>query len=82
MFTNVLLPRATNEEGSLLSEADWTVLPTTVKKGASIGSGSVILCGITIGEYAVIGAGAVVARSVPLKEVWAGNPARFLRRLA
>ena len=82
MFTNILLPRATNEEGSLLSEADWTVLPTTVKKGASIGSGSVILCGITIGEHAVIGAGAVVTRSVPLKEVWAGNPARFLRRLA
>jgi acetyltransferase-like isoleucine patch superfamily enzyme len=82
MFTNVLTPRATNEQGALQGEADWDVLPTVVEKGASIGSGSVILCGITIGEHAIVGAGAVVTRSVPAREVWAGNPARFLRRLA
>jgi UDP-2-acetamido-3-amino-2,3-dideoxy-glucuronate N-acetyltransferase len=82
MFTNVLMPRATNEEGTLQGEADWKALPTIVEKGASIGSGSVILCGITIGEQAIVGAGAVVTGSVPAKEVWAGNPARLLRRLA
>ncbi|MDX2222411.1 MAG: acyltransferase [Rhodospirillaceae bacterium] len=81
MFTNVLVPRATNPLGELQTEADWSVLTTTIEKGASIGSGSVILCGITIGEKAVVGAGAVVTRSIPPGEIWAGNPARFKRRV-
>jgi acetyltransferase-like isoleucine patch superfamily enzyme len=82
MFTNVLVPRATNTAGSLQTESDWAPLPTIIEKGASIGSGSVILCGITIGEQAVVGAGAVVTRSIPPREIWAGNPARFKRQLA
>lgn len=80
MFTNVLMPRATTETGQLQTEADWTALRTIIEDGASIGSGAVILCGITIGKKAIIGAGAVVTRSVPANEVWAGNPARFFRK--
>jgi len=81
MFTNVSYPRATNKHGELQTEADWTVKPTRVKKGASIGSGSVILCGNTVGSNAIIGAGAVVTRDVPDGEVWVGNPARFLKKV-
>lgn len=80
MFTNTMLPRAVDESGTLQTEDDWEMVPTLVKSGASIGSGSVIICGITIGEDAVIGAGAVVTHDVPAGEVWVGNPARFLRR--
>ncbi|HEY9783932.1 MAG TPA: acyltransferase [Candidatus Obscuribacterales bacterium] len=81
MFTNDKLPRATNADGRLQTEADWTVEKTLVKRGASIGSGAVILCNITIGEDAIVGAGAVVTRDVPPRAVVAGNPARVLRML-
>ena len=78
-FINDKYPRATDEGGELQTEKDWVVLPTLVKKGASIGSGSTILCNVTIGEYAVVGAGSVVTRDVPAKAVVAGNPARVFR---
>src|ERR1041384_4731583 len=79
MFTNDLFPRATNEDGSLQTEADWEIIPTLVKKGASIGSGAIILAGIVIGEGALIGAGAVVTKDVPPGTIVAGVPARDLR---
>src|SRR5262245_13866018 len=75
MFINDRFPRAT-AGGALQTEADWEVIPTVIKKGASIGSGAVIMCGITIGERALIGAGAVVTRNVPPDAVVAGVPAR------
>lgn len=81
MFTNDLLPRATNEDGSPQTEADWTCLPTVIKKGASIGSNATLLCGITIGERAIVGAGSVVTRNVPAGAIVAGNPARIRRML-
>src|SRR5471030_2769820 len=77
MFTNDPYPRAT-ADGRLQTEADWTCMPTTVRRGASIGSGAVILCGITIGEQALVGAGAVVTRDVPAHAVVAGVPARII----
>ncbi len=80
MFINDLQPRATNEDGSPQGEADWKCIPTLVKRRASIGSNATILGGITIGERAVIGAGAVVTRDVPDDAVVAGNPARILRK--
>jgi acetyltransferase-like isoleucine patch superfamily enzyme len=82
MFTNVLVPRATNVDGELQTEDDWEVVPTRVERGASIGSGAVVLCGHTIGRGAIIGAGAVVTRDVPAGETWVGNPARLLRAAA
>jgi acetyltransferase-like isoleucine patch superfamily enzyme len=78
MFINDRHPRAT-AGGALQTEADWQVVPTTVKQGASIGSGAVIMCGVTIGERAMIGAGAVVTHDVPAGAVVAGVPARLLR---
>jgi acetyltransferase-like isoleucine patch superfamily enzyme len=78
-FTNDPYPRATTAEGQLQGEADWKVVPTLVKRGASIGSGAVLLCGITIGENAVVGAGAVVTKNVASNEIVAGVPARHLR---
>lgn len=78
-FTNDLYPRATNNSGQLQSEADWKCIKTLVKRGASIGSGSTLLCGITIGERAVVGAGSVVTKDVPPNTVVAGNPARLLK---
>jgi len=77
MFINDRYPRATTPTSALQTEADWAVIPTTVKKGASIGSGAVILCGVTIGERALIGAGAVVTRDVPDDAVVMGVPARL-----
>jgi acetyltransferase-like isoleucine patch superfamily enzyme len=78
-FINDRYPRATNERGQLQSKADWECVPTTIKRGASIGSGATLLCGITVGERAVVGAGSVVTRDVPPGAVVAGNPARVLR---
>jgi acetyltransferase-like isoleucine patch superfamily enzyme len=78
-FINDIYPRATTPAGDLQTEADWKVEPTLVKKGASIGSASTILAGITIGESAIVGAGSVVTRDVPPRSIVAGNPAKFLR---
>jgi len=75
-FTNDLLPRAITPDGKLKSADDWEITPTLVKYGASIGAGSVIICGITIGEFALIGAGSVVTRDVPPHALVFGNPAR------
>jgi UDP-2-acetamido-3-amino-2,3-dideoxy-glucuronate N-acetyltransferase len=79
MFINDRIPRAT-ADGRAQSEADWTVVPTLIRRGASIGSGAVILCGITIGAGAMIGAGAVVTRDVAEGATVAGVPARLLAR--
>ncbi len=79
MFTNDKLPRATAADGGLQTEADWQVIPTRVCKGASLGSGAVILCGITIGAGAMVGAGAVVTKDVPAGAVVAGVPTRLIR---
>lgn len=79
MFINDPHPRATAEGGALQTEADWTCLPTRVKRGASIGSGAVILCNVTIGERALIGAGAVVTKDVAPGAIVAGVPARLIR---
>ncbi|HMD55042.1 MAG TPA: acyltransferase, partial [Phycisphaerae bacterium] len=76
LFTNDRFPRATNMSGQLQTETDWTCIPTLVKRGASIGSGSTLLCGITVGENALIGAGSVVTKDVPPGTVVAGNPAK------
>jgi acetyltransferase-like isoleucine patch superfamily enzyme len=81
-FVNDLFPRATNTNGGLQTEADWKCVPTLVKRGASIGSGATLLCGITVGERALIGAGSVVTRDVPDDAVVAGNPARVKKVLA
>jgi UDP-2-acetamido-3-amino-2,3-dideoxy-glucuronate N-acetyltransferase len=80
-FTNDLMPRATNAEGRLQTGDDWQLETTVVRRGASIGSGAVILAGIEIGEGAVIGAGAVVTKDVSAHELVAGVPARLLRTL-
>ena len=81
MFTNDRYPRAANPDGSLQTEADWKCVPTLIQKGASIGSNATILCGVTVGEGAIVGAGSVVTRDVPAYTVAAGNPARILRTL-
>ena len=80
-FINDPYPRATAEGGGLQTERDWIVVPTLVKRGASVGTGVVLLSGVTIGERAVVGAGSVVTRDVPAGAVVAGNPARLLRML-
>jgi len=80
-FINDKYPRSTNEEGGLQNEADWSVVETFVKKGASVGSSSTILCGVTIGENSIVGAGAVVTKSVPDNTVVAGVPARIIKKL-
>jgi acetyltransferase-like isoleucine patch superfamily enzyme len=78
MFTNDPYPSATNADGQLQSEADWKVEPTRVKRAASIGTHATILCGITIGQGALVGAGAVVTRNVPDFAIVAGVPARVI----
>jgi acetyltransferase-like isoleucine patch superfamily enzyme len=80
-FINDRYPRAVGSEGYLQTELDWEVVKTVVKRGASIGTGSTILCGVTIGEMAIVGAGSVVTRDVPPASIVAGNPARVLRRI-
>ena len=81
VFINDRYPHATAPYGHLQTEADWHVVPTYVKRGASIGSGAVILCGVTIGEGATVGAGSVVTHDVAPGTVVAGNPARILRQV-
>lgn len=78
-FINDRFPRATTH-GQLQTEADWSCVPTAVKRGASIGSGATILCGVVIGERAIVGAGSVVTKDVPDGAIVAGNPARVLRQ--
>jgi len=78
-FINDRYPRATNADGSPQTDADWKCVPTVVKRGAAIGSGSTLLCGVTIGERALVGAGSVVTKDVPAGATVAGNPARALR---
>ncbi len=80
-FINDPYPRATTGSGDLQTEKDWRVEPTRVRRGASIGSGSTILCNVTIGEHAIVGAGSVVTRDVPARTIVAGNPARVLRAI-
>lgn len=80
-FVNDMYPRATNDDGSPQTEADWTLVETFVRKGASIGSGATILGGVTIGEKAIIGAGSVVTKDVPAGAIVAGNPAKVLRKI-
>ena len=80
LFINDPDPRATDQDGSLQRDDDWTCIPTLVKKGASIGSNATILSGVTIGEGALVGAGAVVTKDVPENAVVVGNPAVFLRK--
>jgi acetyltransferase-like isoleucine patch superfamily enzyme len=79
MFINDKYPRATTESGELQTEADWECIPTWVKQGASIGSNATILCGVTIGEQAIVGAGSVITHDVPPGVIVGGNPARVIR---
>ena len=81
VFINDPYPRAVNADGELQTERDWKVVRTVVRRGASIGSGSTILCGVEVGEDAIVGAGSVVTRSVPPGTIVAGNPARVLRKI-
>lgn len=81
MFTNDKYPRSTNADGTMQSAEDWSVVPTLVEKRASIGTNSTILCGIRIGEGAIIGAGSVVTKDVAPFTVVAGNPAKLIRKI-
>lgn len=78
-FINDKYPLAVNADGTLQSEEDWRVIPTLVKKGATIGSGATILCNVTIGEGAIVGAGSVVTKDVSPGTVVAGNPAKVIK---
>ena len=80
-FINDLYPRAANDDGSIQSDEDWEVIPTLVKKGASVGSSATILCGIIIGERSIVGAGSVVTEDVPPGTIVAGNPAKKIRKV-
>ena len=81
MFINDRYPRSTNPDGSVQTDVDWELLPTLIQRRASIGSNATILCGVTVGEGAIIGAGSVVTKDVPPYTVVAGNPARILRKV-
>ena len=80
-FINDKHPRSVNEDGTMQSESNWEVIETFVKKGASIGSSSTILCGVTIGENAIVGAGAVVTKDVPPNTIVAGVPAKVIKEI-
>jgi len=80
-FINDMYPRSTAEGGALQTEADWKVVPTFIRKGASVGSSATILAGVTVGEGAIVGAGCVVTKDVPPWTIVAGNPARVLRKI-
>jgi len=81
-FINDKHPRSVNEDGAIQTESNWQVIETFVKKGASIGSSSTILCGVTIGENAIVGAGAVVTKDVPPNTIVAGVPAKVIKEIA
>ena len=81
MFINDLYPRSTVASGTLQTEGDWHCIPTLVKRGASIGSNATILCGVTIGQRSIVGAGSVVTRDVPDGVIVAGNPTQVLRTI-
>jgi acetyltransferase-like isoleucine patch superfamily enzyme len=81
MFINDRFPRSTNADGSVQSEEDWSLVPTLIQRRASIGSNATILCGVTVGEGAIVGAGSVVTKDVPAYTIVAGNPARTLRQI-
>ena len=80
-FINDKYPRSTNPDGSMQMDADWKVEETHIKKGASIGSSTTILCGITVNENATTGAGSVITKDVPANSIVAGNPAKIIRYL-
>lgn len=79
IFINDIFPRATRMDGRLKNDDDWEVVTTKIHHRASIGSRAVLMCGISVGAEAIIGAGAVVTKDVPEKQIWAGNPARYIR---
>lgn len=81
IFINDRFPRATGPDGVLQTEADWEIIPTRVKSGSSVGSNATILCGVTIGKNAIVGAGSVVIEDVPDSTIVAGNPAKIIRRV-
>jgi acetyltransferase-like isoleucine patch superfamily enzyme len=80
-FINDKYPHSTNQGSGLQTEADWIVVPTLVKRGASIGTSSTIMCGVTVGENAIVGAGSVVTKDVPADTIVAGVPARIKRKI-
>jgi UDP-2-acetamido-3-amino-2,3-dideoxy-glucuronate N-acetyltransferase len=80
MFINDKYPRSVTDDGTLQTEADWKVVPTKIKRGASIGTNSTVLCGVTVGENAIVGAGSVVTKDVPANTIVAGVPARIVRK--
>lgn len=80
-FINDKYPRSVNTDGELQTEADWKVEETFIKSGASIGSSATILCGVTVGENAIVGAGAVVTKDVPANTIVAGVPAKIVKEL-
>ena len=80
-FINDLFPRSVNSDGSMQTDDDWVCIKTVIKRGASIGSSATLLCGITVGESAIIGAGSVVTKDVPPHTIVAGNPARVIREI-
>jgi UDP-2-acetamido-3-amino-2,3-dideoxy-glucuronate N-acetyltransferase len=77
-FTNDKHPRAVNPDGSLMEADDWEIVPTVVRQGASIGANATIMCGVTIGEHAMVGAGGIVTRDIPAYAIVAGVPARVI----
>lgn len=81
-FINDKHPRATNIDGTMQSEADWKVVETFVKKGASIGSSSTIMCGVTIGENSIVGAGAVITKDIPANSIAVGVPAKVIKKIS
>lgn len=81
-FTNDRFPRASGDDGQRLEAEDWEIVPTLVRRGASIGANATIICGVTIGEGALVAAGSVVTRDVPAYTLVRGNPARAVRQLA
>ena len=81
MFINDKYPKATDESGGPQTEEDWEVIPTVVKRGASVGSNATLLCGITVGSGSIVGAGSVVTNDVPDRTIVAGSPAKIIRKI-